>query len=141
MAWWLWLVAGLGLLVVELVTPGTFYFLFFGFSALSIAVLAGLGILSTPWLEWLLFATLSAVGTLWLRGPLNRRVSTRSQPVDSIVGQTALALESISSQGRGKVELRGTSWSAHNVGEMPLAKGQRAKVEQVDGLTLNVRAE
>jgi inner membrane protein len=34
MEWWIWLVGGMLLLLVEIVTPGGFYFLFFGVGAL-----------------------------------------------------------------------------------------------------------
>jgi inner membrane protein len=39
----------------------------------------------------------------------------------------------------GKVELRGSSWSAQNVSPSPLTSGQRCRVEKVDGLMLLVR--
>jgi membrane protein implicated in regulation of membrane protease activity len=41
----------------------------------------------------------------------------------------------------GKVELRGTTWTAHNDGPVPLARGQRCRVTRVDGLTLGIVAE
>ena len=41
----------------------------------------------------------------------------------------------------GKAELRGTSWNARNAGAEAIAKGQRLKVDRVDGLTLHVHAE
>ena len=41
----------------------------------------------------------------------------------------------------GKVELRGSSWSAENVGAEPLAQGRRGVVAAVDGLKLHVRAQ
>ncbi|MDC4227637.1 MAG: NfeD family protein [Candidatus Manganitrophus sp.] len=47
----------------------------------------------------------------------------------------------IAVDGVGKAELRGTAWSARNVGETPVTKGQRCKVVQIDGLTLWVRNE
>jgi membrane protein implicated in regulation of membrane protease activity len=40
----------------------------------------------------------------------------------------------------GKVELRGSSWSARSA-RAALARGQRCRVERVDGLTLWVRPE
>jgi membrane protein implicated in regulation of membrane protease activity len=41
----------------------------------------------------------------------------------------------------GTAELRGTSWTARNIGPAPLANGQRCKVQRVDGLMLYVKAE
>ena len=44
MIWWYWMVLGLGLLGAEMTTPGGFYILFFGLSALLVGTLAGLEI-------------------------------------------------------------------------------------------------
>jgi membrane protein implicated in regulation of membrane protease activity len=62
-------------------------------------------------------------------------------PVDSYIGETAHAVDAIEVNGVGKVELRGTSWSARNVGATPLPAGGRCMVEKVEGLTLLVRPE
>ncbi len=40
-----------------------------------------------------------------------------------------------------KAELRGVPWSARAASGIALRKGQRCRVERVDGLTLWVRAE
>jgi membrane protein implicated in regulation of membrane protease activity len=50
-------------------------------------------------------------------------------------------MEEIPSNGIGKAEMRGTSWNARNIGDKPLARGERCRVERVDGLTLVVRHE
>jgi membrane protein implicated in regulation of membrane protease activity len=63
------------------------------------------------------------------------------QNVDSLIGETAVASDQIDVNGIGKAEMRGTSWSARNVGDQPLKRGERAKVERVEGLTLIVRPE
>ena len=59
--------------------------------------------------------------------------------VDSLVGETALALEDIAPGAMGKVELRGASWTARNTGDQPIQRSERPKVERVDGLTLYIR--
>ena len=59
--------------------------------------------------------------------------------VDSLVGETALALEDIAPGAIGKVELRGASWTAHNAGDQPIQRSERPKVERVEGLTLHIR--
>src|SRR5690606_37005005 len=43
--------------------------------------------------------------------------------------------------GRGRAELRGSPWSAVNVGEESLAPGALAIVERIEGLTLYIRPE
>jgi membrane protein implicated in regulation of membrane protease activity len=86
---------------------------------------------------------LSVAAFLTLRRPLQSRlgVGGGARPVDSLVGSTAVALEDLAAGGMGKVELRGSAWSARNGGDRALAKRQRCTVEKVDGLMLWVRAE
>jgi len=140
MSWWIWVLVGLALLVLEMVTPGGLFALFFGFSALAVAALAALGVAS-PTLQWLLFAGLGVVGLGLLRGPLQRRLDSRRIPVDTLVGEVAVPMEGLERGGTGKAELRGTTWTARNAGEGPLARGQRCRVDRVEGLTIWIRPE
>ena len=57
-------------------------------------------------------------------------------PVDSLVGEIAITLEVIQPGAIGRAELRGSSWSARNLHSAELARGQRCRVERVDGLML-----
>lgn len=143
MGWWLWVLLGLGLLALEMATPGGFFALFFGVSALVVGVLVGAGAGGPAWMQWLLFSVLSVAALLTLRRPLQTRLNVggSGRPVDSLVASTAVALEDLAAGGIGKVELRGSAWSARNNGDRALARGQRCTVEKVDGLMLWVRAE
>jgi inner membrane protein len=140
-AWWLWLLFGIALLLVELITPGGFYFFFFGMGAVGVAVLAGLGMAGPPWMQWLLFGVFSVASLAVFRKPLQQRLrkNTVSREVDALVGEVAVALDEIGIQELGKAELRGTSWNAQNVGESAIPKGRRCRVERVKGLTLYIR--
>ena len=143
MMWWIWVLVGLGLLAFELAMPGGFFALFFGVGALLVGGLVALDMAGPAWMQWLLFSVLS-VGTLvTLRRPLQARLNLggSGRPVDSLVGEIAVALEELGPGGLGKAELRGTSWSARNRGSVALSKGQRCIVEKVDGLMLLVRPE
>jgi len=142
MEWWLWILLGLALLLGELVTPGGFYIIFFGLGALAVGILAGFEIAGPVWFQVILFSVFSVI-TLWLfRGRLlGLTQASRRDDVDSLVGETAIVTEEIPVQGIGKAEMRGTSWSARNIGEKPLARGERCKVKRVEGLTIFVRAE
>ncbi|HEY0593484.1 MAG TPA: NfeD family protein, partial [Thermoanaerobaculia bacterium] len=61
--------------------------------------------------------------------------------VDTLVGEAAEASEPIDPHGRGKAELRGTTWTAQNLSDQPLARGARCVVERVEGLTLFIKPE
>jgi membrane protein implicated in regulation of membrane protease activity len=144
MVWWYWMVFGLALLAAEMTTPGGFYILFFGLSALLVGTMAGLGIVDLDWLQWLLFSVIAIGSLLVFRGPLMARMSRghQAQPnVDSMVGEVAIPLEPLASGATGKAELRGTTWTAKNVGPTDLRKDQRGKVKNVDGLTLWITGE
>lgn len=137
MAWWLWVVVGFGLLVVETITPGGFFFVFFGLGALLVGSLAALGWAGPEWMEWLLFSVFSVVGIAVFRRPLMQRFNlTPGKPVDKMVGEAAVVLEEIAPGAVGKAELRGSTWSARTSGSAALLRGQRGRVERIEGLTL-----
>ena len=144
MIWWYWMLAGLVLLGAEMVTPGGFYILFFGLAALAVGTVAGVGLVQAEWLQWLLFSGLAILSLLVFRGPLLAWIKTRDKElptVDSMLGESALLLEDLGPSGTGKVELHGTTWTAHNAGVALLKKGQLCKVERVEGLALWITAE
>jgi membrane protein implicated in regulation of membrane protease activity len=144
MVWWYWMVLGLALLGAEMTTPGGFYILFFGLSALLVGTFAGLEIVNVDWVQWLLFSAIAIGSLLVFRGPLLARMShgrMAQADVDSMVGEVATALEALPAGATGKAELRGTTWSTKNVGTTAVHKGQRGRVTKVDGLTLWITAE
>ncbi|MBI4537712.1 MAG: NfeD family protein [candidate division NC10 bacterium] len=143
MHWWLWLVLGLMLVGLEVLTPGGFYVLFFGIGALVVGTLSGLGWGGPIWFQWLLFSVLSVASLLLCRPHLIRltRSKERLDPIDTLVGETAVLTEDVPPGATGKAELRGTTWTVLNRTEGTLRRGQRSRVEHVDGLTLWVRGQ
>ena len=143
MVWWLWMVLGIALLALEAATPGGLFALFFGLSAILVGVLTVAGWAGSVSTQWLLFSAISVAFLLLLRQPLRARLnlSGNQKPVDSFVGESAVVLEELPAGGLGKVELRGSSWSGRNAGQAPLAKGQRCRVERIEGLTVWVKPE
>ena len=145
MVFWHWLAAGLLLSVIELLTPGGFFILFFGLSALLVGALMGIGLPLPLWLQLLLFSVLASVSLVLFRDKLVKRLQRRSEgerhEPDDLRNEGAVALGDIPQGDVGKVELRGSAWSARNDFEGPIASGQRCRVTRVDGLTLWVRPE
>jgi len=138
MSWWMWVLFGLALLVVEMVTPGGLFALFFGAGALCVAAAAAAGL--GPVAQWILFPVLSVLLLVTLRGRLKERLrSPERAPVD-VVGEEVVLLEDVPAGGEGRAELRGVPWSARGAGGVALAAGQRCRVERVDGVVLYVRA-
>ncbi len=141
MQWWIWLVAAVALVAVEMLTPGGFYFLFFGIGALAAGGLAIAGV-DNLLVQSLVFLGVSVASVAVFRKPLLRRFQpvVPTVQVDSIVGETATLIAEIHPGEFGQAELRGSTWKACNIGSVALAAGQRCIVEQVDGLILNIRA-
>lgn len=136
MPWWAWLVTGFVLLVFEVVTV-TFGVMFFGVSAIVVGIVLWAGVHIEPWLQWLLFSALSVISLALFRRPLMERFQmNKPTALDTMLGEEAVAAEDIPAGGQGKAELRGSVWSARNVGEQPLLRGQRGIVAQVEGITL-----
>jgi membrane protein implicated in regulation of membrane protease activity len=61
--------------------------------------------------------------------------------VDAIEGENVLVITDLAPGADGKVEFRGTSWSAKNVGNNPLIKGEQGVVEKIKGVTLLIRSQ
>ena len=143
MAWWIWVLGGLVLLVLEVATPGGFFAVFFAAGAILVGGLKGLGWNGPAWADWLVFTLLSVASLAIFRKPLMRRFSLSGgkKTVDRMEGERALVTEDVAPGGVGKAEMRGTSWTARTAGESVLAKGRRCRVERLEGLTLWLRAE
>ena len=138
----MWLAAGLVLVVAELATPGGFVIIFFGIAALLVGVLGLLGVVSSPTLQFLLFSVLAVAMLAILRSRLKSRLQVPSSTtVDSLIGDLAIPQERLSPGVVGRVEVRGSSWSARNTSSVTIDVGQRARVAGVDGLTLAVVPE
>lgn len=143
MTWWIWALAGLALLIMEIATPGGFILLFFGAAALVVATLSAIGAAGPLWLQLLTFSALSVVSLLAFRGPILRRMKAgpgSPDPVDTMRGETVLLLDDVAPQAEGRAEFRGTSWTVRNLDQRLLTRGETVRVENVQGLKLLVRS-
>lgn len=144
MTWWIWLVVGFGLFLVEILTPGILFFAFFGVGALLVGILVELGLLENLASQLLVFTIFSVVSTLLFRKPLLTWLESRSRKghaVDSIAGETAVLSEDLAPNGVGKAELRGTIWNVQNATATAMPSGQRCRVLRTEGLKLVVGPE
>jgi membrane protein implicated in regulation of membrane protease activity len=141
--WWHWLLLGLVLTVAEMASAGGFYIIFFGLGAIVVGALAGLGVAGPVWMQLLLFAVLSITGLILFRGRVLRTFQPVAQApsIDQLVGEVAVAVDDFGPGAVGRVELRGTGWSARVVGGGAVARGTRCRVRKVDGLMLFVEPE
>ncbi len=142
MPWWGWIVVGAVLLAAELfVVPTDFFLVFLGFAAIAVGLIGLVGIALPEWGQWATFAVIALALFVFLRGWLRARFPHTSRADDTLVGEIAVACERLAAGATGRIELRGTGWSARNAGDAVLEPGDRARVERVEGLMLHVRRE
>lgn len=142
MAWWIWIVAGIVLLAAEVVISTDFYLVFIGLAAVVVGLLLLIGLTLPIWGQWLVFAGLAASGVVLYRNHWRKRLLVADREMaPELVGETGRASAAIPAGGRGKVELRGTSWEALNEDDTEIPMGSRCSVQRVDGLTLVVRPD
>jgi inner membrane protein len=143
MVWWQWLALGLVLVALEMAAAGGFYVIFFGIAAIVISALRVVDLAGPAWVQLLLFSVISVASLLVFRQRLLKRwqVEGPGGDIDSLVGDTAFALEDIAAGAVGRVELRGTTWSARNSTAETIARGRRCTVTRTDRLMLFVRPE
>ena len=142
MVWWIWLLTGIVLCILEVVlTPGVFVLLFFGLSSFVVGALESVGIARPFWVQIVILSVLSVVFLILFRRRMLERLGMRNAKLDldSVVGGTAIAAQSIAPGETGKVDFRGTSWNAQNCGSETISQGQQCSIEKVDGLLLSVR--
>jgi len=141
--WWHWVVLGLVLAVAEIASAGGFYIIFFGFGAIVVGILSAIGLAGPEWVQLLLFAALSVTSLAVFRSPLMKRMQVNPQapPIDTLVGEIGTAAEDLRPGAVGRVELRGTAWTARNRTHHTVHLGTRVRVVGVEGLTIDVEPE
>jgi membrane protein implicated in regulation of membrane protease activity len=142
MIWWYWILLGLVLAAIELATPGGFFFIFFAVGALLVGVVDVAGIVEADAIEWMLFTVVSLASLALFRKPLVQRMNRgTAASVDSLVGELVVAAEAIPPGEHGRAELRGSTWTARNVGDRTTVAGERSRVVAVRGLEIDIRPE
>jgi membrane protein implicated in regulation of membrane protease activity len=140
MPWWGWIVVGVVLLAGELVADAQFYLVFLGAAAVLTGLLGVAGLSGGVAVQWAIFGGLAVVLLVGFRRRVYGHLRGTTPPGhESIVGEVAVVQEAIAPGALGRAELRGTSWTARNVGSEALAAGQRAQVARLEGLVIDVR--
>jgi membrane protein implicated in regulation of membrane protease activity len=132
----IWLIIGASLCLAELVFPTAFIALMMGFSALIVALMAG--ILTKLWLQVVVWLGISTALVLISRSffPPPRRSSKFR---DATVGET---LTEIPAGEAGRVIYEGNSWRAKCDDEkLAIASGQQVYIVRREGTTLIVMPE
>lgn len=145
LAWWHWMVLGLGLGLVELAIP-SFFIIWFGLGAL----LVGVALLAAPDMAFstqiLLWTAASiAMTALWFRVFRKEQSRTRSGQADEALGEIGVLVRAVEPLGvasaRGEVRFQkpvmgSDLWPC--LADEAIAAGERVRVLAVDGQLLRV---
>ena len=143
LAWLLWVVLGVILIIAEVFTFG-FVLLCFGIGALAAALVAGLGFGFT--LQFLVFAIVSIAltamsRTIFAKYLSHNDVNAIKMGMDALPGQ--IGTVTIASKGalqEGAVKVYGSTWTAFPIdSETPLIEGEKVEVVRVQGSSIYVQ--
>ena len=142
MVWWLWLIVGGVLAAVELLGADTaFYLIFLGAAAILVGFVELGGAELPVWGQWLLFAVSAVASMVLFRKKLYQRLRGNLPGFDNVtVGAVVDVSEDVLSGGRTRVGLRGSQWTATNVGAASIVAGAQARVVETRGTHLEIEA-
>ncbi len=140
MSWWGWMVLGLVLLGSEMgFLDAAFFLVFLGVSALFVGLLKLGGVSMPMWAEWVVFAAVSLTNMMFFRKRLYTLVRGGAKGVaDPMIGERIIVENGLQPSESGRIEYRGSTWTARNGGEDAIAPGQEVRIVSVDGLVLSV---
>jgi len=142
MTWWSWFILGMVLFGVELfAVDAQFYLIFAGLAAIIVGLLDLIGIDLPEWAQWAAFAVLAVATMFTVRKQIYLRLMNKPLgKVSTDVDQHVVVSQELAPGKSCRLEYRGTGWTAINVGESPIAAGASARIDSVEGLTLNLRS-
>ena len=140
MPWWGWLIMGAVLAGVELTAADlAFYFIFLGVSAVVVGLAELAGANLPLWGQWLAFAGISISSMVLFRKRVYEKLKGDAPGFDSTpAGDVVAVTETVGVGMRTRVELRGSQWTATNVGTVPIAAGSSARVVGPRGAGLDI---
>jgi membrane protein implicated in regulation of membrane protease activity len=144
MPWWGWITIGALLLAAELTFVDLeFYLVFLGASALIVGMIGLSGVPLPFWLQWIVFAILGIGSLVLFRQRFYAKLHPAADAIiqEGAIGAWATATVSIAPGERGAVTLRGATWTARNVGSVPIPSGASCRVERTEGLILELRLD
>ena len=140
MLWWMWIAGGVILMISEFVIPG-FVVCFFGAGAVLTGIVAAIfSALGLTW-EIAIFIVSSIVFTLVGRKLFHGGKVRDPNDLDDVDLSDGLAVvtEAIAPGHPGKVEFRGSFWTA--LAETEISVGTSVRILKRDNLTLTVKAD
>ena len=140
MPWWAWLIVGVALMVLELAgVDAAFYLVFLGAAAVLVGIAESAGTGLPLWGQWLLYGILAIASMVLFRRKLYERMRGSAPGFDnSTVGEIVEVAEVVPVGGRTRVTMRGSRWTATNVGTAAIDAGARARIVAVSGASVDI---
>lgn len=138
--WWIWLVLGFGLILLELVLP-TFFIIWFGIGAIAVGIIAGLipGLsLASELVIWVVLSSLTVA--LWFKVFKPRKEDNR-WTAEAVIGEVGLLVAPVSEFQKGRVRfqkpiLGNEEWVC--VANSDIASGERVRILAIEGNVVRV---
>lgn len=142
MVWWGWLIVGFLLMGAELfAVDAAFYLIFVGAAAILVGLIEFSGLSMPIWGQWLSFAVLAIASMVLFRQRLYDKLRGRTKEFQgNSIGARVAVNENVPPDGRTRVRLRGSQWTAVNVGGALIESGSEARVVAADGVELGIEA-
>jgi len=142
MAWFSWCIFGVVLFGVELfAVDAQFYLVFAGLAAIVVGLFGLVGIELPVWAQWVTFAVLSIGAMFTLRKQIYLKFMSKPLgKVSTDINQHVVLNQELAPGKTCRIEYRGSGWTAVNTGHRVIGAGDTARIDSIDGLTLNVRA-
>jgi membrane protein implicated in regulation of membrane protease activity len=136
----IWMIIGLLMLVAELVSV-VLVFIFFAVGGLLTALLAAMGLLPSLEYQIIAFSVISVVTLILFRKhaqKLLRAKRGKQEEYNEFVGETAMVIRDIPSNGSGKIYYRGAEWSATSNNHNLIEAGSKVIIQRAEGIVLIV---
>lgn len=129
---------GLEMLAVD----AAFYLIFIGVAALIIGLLEPLGVTLGLTAQWIAFAMLALTLMVLFRERLYKKLRGGAVGFeDSTIGSLVDITGDVAPGGSTRVRMRGSEWTAINIGQETIPAGRQARIKEVDGLILKVTSQ
>ncbi|MBN1622337.1 MAG: NfeD family protein [Endomicrobiales bacterium] len=138
MSWSYWIIVAVVLFIVEILSPGIFFFACLGIGALSAGVVTSMQ--PAFWIPWVVFLLVSLFSMYFIR-PLAKKFFQPSElkktNVDALLGQKAWVMEAIEPPNLGTVKIEGELWRAEATND--IEANIWVKIVEVKGSHLKVK--
>jgi Membrane protein implicated in regulation of membrane protease activity len=141
LAWIVWLILGVVLIVAEIFTLG-FFLIFFGVGAIAAALAAmlGVGVVGQFVIFLIVSGGLTALSRTIFAQYLHPNATELKMGTDSLPGQIGtVTADSKGALNEGAVRVFGSEWTAFPEDDEPLVAGEKVEVVRIQGASIYVR--